>query len=363
MWYDDANQNTARCHFCRLQDRTEKRNADICGLRIGENDGAGERGFLLSQVGTEMTHYRSLNSWLIEQFGEKVYKLALDGGFTCPTRDGSKGTKGCIFCAGGSGDFSVPVGEDVDSAIEMAKAVVEGKGAEKYIAYFQSYTGTYAPVERLRSLYTRTICHPDIVAISIGTRPDCLDEEITNLLTELNRIKPVWVELGLQTIHAETAEYIRRGYPLSVFDDAVKHLIDCGITVVVHMIIGLPGETAEMIRRTAEYIGKSGAQGVKFQLLHVLEGTDLADDYAAGQFRTLTLEEYIRVLESCIESIPADLVVHRLTGDGAKRSLIAPKWSVDKKRVLNEINRAFDRDRVRQGSRLKKAEMEAGEKT
>nr|MCR5090954.1 TIGR01212 family radical SAM protein [Oscillospiraceae bacterium] len=299
-----------------------------------------------------MLHYRSLNNCLREQFGEKVYKLALDGGFTCPTRDGSKGTRGCIFCAGGSGDFSVPVGENVEDAIEMAKSVVADKGRKKYIAYFQSYTGTYAPIQRLRSLYSRTLLHPDIVALSVGTRPDCLDEEITNLLTELNTVKPVWVELGLQTIHEKTADYIRRGYPLSAFDDAVNRLLDSGITVVVHMIIGLPGETAEMIRRTAEYIGKSGVQGIKFQLLHVLEGTDLAEDYAAGQFQTLTLEEYIRVLESCLESIPPEMVVHRLTGDGAKRSLIAPLWSADKKRVLNEINRAFDRDRILQGSRL-----------
>lgn len=172
------------------------------------------------------------------------------------------------------------------------------------------------------------------------------------LLKELNRIKPVWIELGLQTIHAETAEYIRRGYPLAVFDDTVERLLSAGITVIVHMIIGLPGETPEMIRRTAEYIGQSGAQGIKFQLLHVLEGTDLALDYAAGKFSVLTHEEYIRILESCIESIPRQMVVHRLTGDGSKRSLIAPEWSADKKRVLNAINRAFERDRIVQGSRL-----------
>ena len=299
-----------------------------------------------------MTHYKSLNSLLQEQFGEKVYKLALDGGFTCPTRDGTRGTGGCIFCAGGSGDFSVPVDENVEEAIEAAKSVVADKGARKYIAYFQSYTGTYAPVERLHLLYSGAIRHPDIVALSIGTRPDCLEPEILELLAELNATKPVWVELGLQTIHAKTAEYIRRGYSLGVFDRAVSRLLECGITVVVHMIIGLPGETSEMVRQTAEYIGKSGAQGIKFQLLHVLEGTDLADDYRAGQFRALTLEEYIRVLEDCIESIPPGMTVHRLTGDGTKRSLLAPMWSADKKRVLNEIRRAFDRDHLIQGSRL-----------
>ena len=298
------------------------------------------------------THYRSLNSRLREQFGDKVYKLALDGGFTCPTRDGTKGTGGCIFCAGGSGDFSVPVGEDVEEAIETAKAVVADKGAGKYIAYFQSYTGTYAPVERLRALYTRAIRHADVAALSIGTRPDCLGPEVLELLGELNAIKPVWVELGLQTIHPETAEYIRRGYPPEVFDRAVKELLERDLTVVAHMIIGLPGETPEMMRQTAEYIGRSGAQGIKFQLLHVLEGTDLADDYRAGKFRVLSLEEYIRILESCIESIPPEMTVHRLTGDGAKRSLIAPLWSADKKRVLNEISRTFDRDGIIQGARL-----------
>lgn len=299
-----------------------------------------------------MMPYRSLNSYLREQFGEKVYKLALDGGFSCPTRDGTKGSRGCIFCAGGSGDFAIPVNADITKAIETAKAVVGGKGAKKYIAYYQSYTGTYAPIETLRRLYGETIQNPDIVALSIATRPDCLGDEVMALLTELKRTKPVWVELGLQTIHAETAAYIRRGYPLTVFDDAVKRLLSAGITVIVHMIIGLPGETAEMMRQTAAYIGKSGAQGIKFQLLHVLEGTDLALDYVAVKFRVLTLEEYIRILESCIESIPPDMVVHRLTGDGAKRSLIAPLWSADKKRVLNEINLAFAHDGLVQGARL-----------
>ena len=298
-----------------------------------------------------MTYYRSLNSYLRETFGEKVYKLALDGGFTCPTRDGTKGSRGCIFCAGGSGDFSIPVNDSAAEAIETAKAVVDGKGAAKYIAYFQSYTGTYAPVETLRRLYSQTIRHPDVVALSIATRPDCLGDEVLALLSGLNKIKPVWIELGLQTIHPQTADYIRRGYPLKTFDDAVRRLLAAGIAVIVHMIIGLPGETPEMMRRTAEYIGKSGAQGIKFQLLHVLEGTDLARDYAEGRFRALTLEEYIRILESCIESIPPDMVIHRLTGDGAKRSLIAPLWSADKKRVLNEINRAFARDSLVQGSR------------
>lgn len=300
-------------------------------------------------VERRMDHYRSLNSFLREQFGEKVYKLALDGGFTCPTRDGTLSTKGCIFCAGGSGDFAVPVGENVHEAIENAKCLVAGKGGRKYIAYFQSFTGTYAPVSRLRELYSSVIAHPDIIALDVATRPDCLGEEVLPLLAELNCRKPVWVELGLQTVHEQTAEYIRRGYSLSVFDAAVRALKSAGITVIVHMIIGLPGETPEMIRRTAEYIGRSGADGIKFQLLHVLQGTDLALDYQAGKFPVLSLEEYISVLEKCVESIPPEMVVHRLTGDGAKRSLLAPLWSADKKHVLNTINRAFERDEVSQG--------------
>lgn len=299
----------------------------------------------------DMIHYRSLNSFLREQFGEKVYKLALDGGFTCPTRDGTLDTRGCVFCAGGSGEFAVPVSDDVNAAIEAAKKIVADKGGKKFIAYYQSFTGTYAPVSRLRELYTKTLLHPEIVALSIGTRPDCLPDEVIALLAELNRKKPVWVELGLQTVHESTAEYIRRGYPLSVFEDAVRRLQEAGITVIVHMIIGLPGETPEMMVETARYIGASGAEGIKFQLLHVLKGTDLAIDYQSGRFQELSLEEYILVLEQCIEVIPPDMVVHRLTGDGAKRYLIAPSWSADKKYVLNEINRAFDRDHVLQGRR------------
>ena len=251
-----------------------------------------------------MSRYRSINSYLREQFGEKVYKLSLDGGFTCPTRDGTKGTRGCIFCSGGSGDFSIPVENDVYQAIETAKSLVAGKG--------------------LRYLYFETIRHPDIVALSIATRPDCISDEVLSLLSELNRIKPVWVELGLQTFHPQTAEYIRRGYPLSDYDKAVQDLSEIGINVIVHMIIGLPGETPEMMVDTARYIGQSGADGIKFQLLHVLKNTDLADDYLSGLFHTLSLDNYISVLEQCIEQIPPSMLIHRLTGDGAKRDLLAP---------------------------------------
>lgn len=296
--------------------------------------------------------YRSLNSYLLERFGEKTYKLALDGGFTCPTRDGTLDTRGCIFCSGGSGDFSIPAWIDPAKAIEQAKTVVAGKGAKRYIAYYQSYTGTYASIEKLRDLYTKTLRHPDIAALSIATRPDCLGDEVMALLSELNREKPVWVELGLQTIHSETADYIRRGYPLAVYDEAVSRLQEAGIETVVHMILGLPGETQDMMRKTAQYIGKSGVNGIKLHLLHVLAGTDLEKDYQAGKFEVLSMDEYISALETCIENIPPEMVVHRLTGDGAKRCLVAPLWSADKKNVLNAINHAFERDHIIQGSRF-----------
>lgn len=298
-----------------------------------------------------MERFLSANSYFRRKFGCKVYKLALDGGFTCPNRDGTLGERGCIFCSGrGSGDFSVSVGGNAALAVERAKAVLSGKDSgEKYIAYFQSYTGTYAPVEYLRKLYTDVAALSDITALSIGTRPDCLGDEVIELLREINAVKPVMVELGLQTIHEKTAGYIRRGYTLEVFDDAVARLKKAGLEVIVHMIIGLPGESREMIYETAEYIAHSGADGIKLQLLHVLRGTDLEKDYAAGMFEALSMEEYIEILEGCVRRISPEMVIHRLTGDGAKRELIAPLWSADKKKVLNSINRAFERDNVIQG--------------
>lgn len=298
-----------------------------------------------------MRHYLSLNEHLRQRFGTKVYKLALDGGFTCPNRDGTLDTRGCIFCAGGSGDFAIPVGDDVFAAIENAKALVAQKNpGGKYIAYFQSYTCTYAPPERLRTLYLAAAKHPDICALAVGTRPDCLREETVAVLAEINRVKPLWVELGLQSVHESTARYIRRGYELPVFDNAVKRLKAAGLEVVVHMIIGLPGETEEMIYETAEHIAQCGADGVKFQLLHVLRGTDLAEDYLAGRFNVLTQEEYFRILSRCIELMPPETVIHRLTGDGAKRDLIAPLWSADKKRVMNALSAALDSFGTVQGS-------------
>ena len=298
-------------------------------------------------------YWNSLNDRLREQYGTKVYKLSLSSGCSCPNRDGTLGTRGCIFCDG-AGAFAA-VGS-ISEQLESAKARVAAKvrGDAKYIAYFQSFTNTYGPVGWLRQLYLEAVAPEEVVALSIATRPDCLGPEVLELLSELNRIKPVWVELGLQTIHPATAEYIRRGYDLPVYEAAVTALKARGITVVTHQILGLPGETVDMMAKTAQYIGRSGADGIKFHLLHVLRGTDLAADWEAGTFETLTLEDYISALETCVRQIPRDMVIHRLTGDGAKRDLLAPLWSGDKKRVLNAIHKAFLENGVEQGSALTK---------
>lgn len=292
-----------------------------------------------------MKRYISLNDYLRKTFGCKVYKIGIDAGFTCPNRDGKLGTGGCIFCSGaGSGDFTEPA-LSIDEQIEKGKLLVAKKAdpaTAKYIAYFQAYTNTYAPVERLREVYLQAINREDIVAISIATRPDCLQDEVIKLLDELNKIKPVWVELGLQTIHQSTAEYIRRGYELSVYDEAVQRLKAIGIPqIITHVILGLPGETKEDMLATVKYVAEGGSNGIKLQLLHVLEHTDLATDYRAGKFEVLSPEEYIDILRAAAELLPEHMVVHRLTGDGAKRDLIAPLWSGDKKRVLNSINSAL----------------------
>lgn len=284
--------------------------------------------------------YITLNEYLKKQFGTKVYKLALSAATTCPNRDGTVGKGGCIFCGeDGSGSFASPVTMSITEQIETAKAKIKSKtNANKFIAYFQSFTSTYAPVDYLERIFFEAISHPEIVVLSIATRPDCLPPEILDLLSRLNRIKPVWVELGLQTIHSETAEYIRRGYPLTCYDNAVKNLNKIGVNVITHMIIGLPYESEKMMVETAEYIGKSGAGGIKLQLLHVLRGTDLEKDYLAGKFRCLTIEEYTAILKKCLSVLPDGMVVHRITGDGDKKKLVAPLWSGDKKRVINYIN-------------------------
>ncbi len=289
--------------------------------------------------------YKTLNQHYREKFGCKVYKLAIDGGFTCPNRDGKLGYGGCIFCTGaGSGEFAQEYAGDIAAQLEKAKALVEAKNkGGRYMAYFQSFTGTYAPVEELREKYLAAIAPPDIVGLAIGTRPDCLPQPVVELLGEINKRKPVSVELGLQTVHESTARYIRRGYPTEVYDDAVARLKQAGVEIVTHIILGLPGETPEMAAETTRHAVQQGTHGVKFHLLHVMKGTDLEKDFQKGLFSCLTLEEYGEVLARCITEVPSDVVVHRITGDGAKRGLIAPLWSADKKRVLNYLRARLEK--------------------
>ena len=297
-----------------------------------------------------MPHYLSFNQAMRQRFGRKMYKLSLDGGFSCPNRDGKLDTRGCIFCSG-AGEFAAKQTGSITEQLNNAKGLVADKAKDAgYIAYFQSFTNTYASPDRLRELYLPVVNHPDVAVLDIATRPDCLGPEVLEVLAELAAVKPLWVELGLQTIHPETAQFIRRGYDLPIFDEAVKNLHAIGTEVIVHQIIGLPNETEEMIYETAEYIGRSGADGVKFHLLHVIDHTDLAKLYRAGEFEVLTMERYFERLAGCIRRIPEDLVVHRLTGDGDKRTLIAPLWSGNKKMVLNSMNKYFDEIELEQGS-------------
>ena len=285
---------------------------------------------------------KMLSQYYRERFGCKVYKLSLDGGFSCPNRDGKTGTGGCIFCTG-SGEFAEGGPDPIAVQLERAKLRVNRKNKDgKYMAYFQAFTNTYAPVERLRKLYYEAIAPEDIVGLAIGTRPDCLGEDVTALLQEINAVKPVSVELGLQTIHEDTARYIRRGYKAEVYFDAVERLKAAGIEVVTHIILGLPGETAEMMVKTTEAAVEAGTDGVKFHLLHVLQNTDLAKDYTAGKFQCLSLEEYGEILKQCVDVLPEEVIIHRITGDGAKKDLIAPLWSADKKRVLNYLHKSLE---------------------
>ena len=284
--------------------------------------------------------YHSFDYMLKERFSCKIYKTALNGGMTCPNRDGTLGERGCIFCSqGGSGDFA---GDRRDSITEQinkqAEKLAQKRNASAFIAYFQAYTNTYAPVDYLRKIYTEAINHPQVAAVSIGTRPDCLGPDVLALLEELNQIKPVWIELGLQTIHERTAAYIRRGYPLSCFEEAVKALRQRDLEVIVHTILGLPSESRQDILETMEYLNHRDIQGIKLQLLHVLKGTDLALDYLEGRFSVYTMEEYLDVLIDCLEHLSPDIVIHRLTGDGPKDLLMAPLWSSKKRTVLNTLH-------------------------
>ena len=289
--------------------------------------------------------YRSLSTYWKEKFGGKVYKLSLQSGCTCPNRDGSIGRGGCIFCSeGGSGDFAAHYAPIQEQITEARKRVDHKfpKGAQPmYMAYFQSYTNTYGNVDRLRSLYLETIQLPEIVGISIGTRPDCLPIEMLEMLSELNQIKPVTVELGLQTVHKSSADYIRRGYDLEVFEKAYQDLSNRGIEVVVHVILGLPGESREDMLETIDYLARlqPTLPGIKLQLLHILEGTQLAEDYRRNPFPVFTMEEYTDLVVECLKHLPKETVVHRLTGDGPKSLLIEPKWSGDKKKVLNLLQK------------------------
>lgn len=291
-----------------------------------------------------LPHFYSVNEYLKGTYGVKMYKLALNGGMNCPNRDGLIDTRGCIFSsAGGSGDFAC-------TNVDDAKKLISNKyTGNNFIAYFQSYTNTYADVSYLRNLFMPVINNPDVKILSIATRPDCLDDSVITLLDELNKIKPVWIELGLQTIHKKTSDYIRRGYELDIFTDAVKRLNNSDIKVIVHMILGLPGESDEMMLDTARFIANSGAWGIKLQLLHVLKGTDLADDYNNHLFETMTMDNYIRLIGRIIELLPPDMVIHRLTGDGPKKILIAPLWSADKKRVHNSLMQYFTNNNIIQG--------------
>lgn len=295
--------------------------------------------------------YYSLDYYLKQTYGEKLYKIALDGGMTCPNRDGTLGARGCIFCsAGGSGDFAGDRRTSITEQIEAGKAQsIRKHNGSSYIAYFQAYTNTYAPVSYLRSVFTEAINHPDIRILSIATRPDCLNDDVLALLAELNKKKPVWVELGLQTIHEETAQFIRRGYKLPVFEDALRKLRKIGITVIVHTILCLPEESREMMLDTIRYLNTQDIQGIKLQLLHILKHTDLADYYEKHPFHLPSREEYYELLGMCICNLRPDIVIHRLTGDGPRKLLVAPLWTGNKRQVLNGMQRYFKEQNIWQG--------------
>lgn len=280
-----------------------------------------------------------------------MYKLSLNGGMTCPNRDGTLDTRGCIFCsAGGSGDFAASASLDIPSQLAEAKARIGKKvSCTHYIAYFQAFTNTYAPVSYLRHIFTEAIRNPEIAILSIATRPDCLSEEVLSLLSELNQIKPVWIELGLQTIHQATSAFIRSGFSLADFDRAVSELHKREIRVIVHLILGLPGETKEMMLSSVSYAAALPVFGMKLQLLHILKGTDLLTYYEEHPFPVFTLEDYCDLVADCVALLPPDIVIHRLTGDGPKNLLAAPLWSADKKRVLNQLQHTFRTKDIWQG--------------
>ena len=295
--------------------------------------------------------YYSLDYYIKQNFGEKLYKLSLDGGMSCPNRDGTLGRGGCIFCsAGGSGDFASDRNLSIPEQIQNAKELVSKKhSGSSYIAYFQAYTNTYAPTSYLERIFTEAIQEPDIKVLSIATRPDCLSQETLELLERLNQKKSVWVELGLQTIHKASSDFIRRGYDLDVFEKAVYDLKKRGISVIVHTILYLPNETTDMMLQTISYLNKLPIYGIKLQLLHILKGTDLADYYMSNPFHLPDLEEYLETLGTMISHLRPDIVVHRITGDGPKSLLIAPLWTGNKRHVLNSIQKYFKNSDICQG--------------
>ena len=298
--------------------------------------------------------YHSLDYELKQRFGEKVYKLTLNGGMSCPNRDGRISFGGCIFCSeGGSGDFASSACLSIPEQIQDAKKRLAGKRpVSQYIAYFQAYTNTYGPIEHLRKIFTEAMEDPEIVLLSVATRPDCLPDEVIELLAELNQKKPVWVELGLQTIHESSARFIRRGYPLEVYTDAVKRLNRHDIEVVTHVILGLPGESREQMLETVDYLNTLPIQGIKLQLLHVLEGTDLGAYYKNTGFHVLSEDEYVDLILNCIEHLRPEITIHRITGDGPKELLIAPLWSGAKRSVLNHIHHEMKLKNSWQGKAL-----------
>lgn len=296
--------------------------------------------------------YNSLNNYLRNKFGKKVYKISIDGGFTCPNRDGKISTGGCIFCsAKGSGDFATSKSLSITEQIEQGKERVRSKTKDNsFIAYFQAFTNTYAPIDVLESKFTEAINHKDIVALSVATRPDCVDDNVLKLLEKLNKIKPVWVELGLQTIKESSVDYIRRGYENSVYVDTATKLRNIGIEVITHIILGLPNENKLDMLRSVDFACKY-SDGIKLQLLHILKGTDLLKDYENSKFNALTMEQYIDILCDAVSIIPKNVIIHRLTGDGDKKILVAPLWSGNKKVVLNTINKTFEERNIIQGSK------------
>ena len=299
--------------------------------------------------------YHSLDYYIKEMYGEKLYKISLDGGMTCPNRDGTVGSGGCIFCSPeGSGDFAGDRRLSIKEQLDIGKSFIHKKRpVSSYIAYFQAFTNTYASVDYLEKIYTEAITDPDVKVLSIATRPDCLSKEILELLFAMNQIKPVWIELGLQTIHNSTSDFIRRGYELDVFEKAVYDLEEIGIPVIVHTILGLPNETPEMMLQTIDYLNTLPIQGIKLQLLHILRGTDLAVYYEEAPFSLPTLEEYLELLGILISHLRPDIVIHRLTGDGPKALLIAPTWTSNKRTVLNSIQKYLKDFDIWQGKEYK----------